>query len=97
MPLIDEYAAYREVVTADARAWARSRSAAELAAFDRDVAALRAACSEGGTLPWTDEVERGALMIASALKAWAIIHHDEHLLSFVRHIERKIVALEGPL
>ncbi len=97
MRLIDEYVAYREAVTADARAWARARSAAELAQFDRDVAALRAACSEGGTLEWTGEVERGALMIASALKAWAILHRDEHLLSFVRHLEREIVALRGPL
>ncbi len=97
MPLIDEFASYREAVRADARTWARSRSAAELSQFDRDVAALRVAWSEGGTLEWTDEVERGALMIASTLKAWAIIHHDEHLLSFVHHIERKIVALEGPL
>lgn len=97
MEILHDYGAYRVAILADARHVVHALPPAELAAFDRAVAATREQWTIHGALPWTAEAERGALIALSALKILFVRHHAPDALHVVNALERTTLALREDL
>lgn len=94
---IGDFTAYREALLDEARRYVHALPPGRLAEFDRQVEAARARCTDGGVRPWTQEAERGALVVLATMKAWAFDRRDKDLLLFAVAGERVILALREPL